>query len=92
MEMIVVSQNELRNMLRDEIKGALSQRQSDSPGQQNADLITRAEVSKMFGITLTTVHSWMKSGILPFHRIGGRTFFKRNEVVQSLKQVRIRRK
>jgi excisionase family DNA binding protein len=79
-------------MLRDEIKGALSQNKSDITDQQDANLLTRADVSKMFGVTLTTVHAWMKSGALPFHRIGGRTFFKRMEVIQSLRQVKIKRK
>jgi excisionase family DNA binding protein len=93
MEMVVVTGSELRTLLRGEIADALSRQKSNSlSGQANDQLLKRDDIAKMFGVTLVTVHAWMNAGKIPFHRMGGRVFFKKEEVVESMKAVKLRRK
>ena len=93
MEMVVITGSELRTLLRDEIADALSRQKSKSlSGQGNDQLLKRLDVAKMFGVTLVTVHSWMNAGKIPFHRMGGRVFFKKAEVVESMKAIKLRKK
>lgn len=92
MQMIVVTASELRHLLRDELNQVLTQSTNPLNGINDDQLLKRKDVAQMFDVTLVTVHSWMNSGILPFHRIGGRTFFKKAEVIDSLSKVKIRKK
>ena len=91
--MVVVTGSELRTLLRGEIADALSRQKSNSlSGQGNDQLLKRDDIAKMFGVTLVTVHAWMNAGKIPFHRMGGRVFFKKDEVVESMKAIRLRKK
>lgn len=95
-EIITIEKNELRSMMRSEFDAALSaftewKKNSSLQGSENS-LMSRAEVAEMFSVSLPTLHSWMNSGIIPFHRIGGRTFFKKSEVIESLTKIKIRKK
>jgi len=93
MEMVVVTGSELRTLLRDEITDALSKQKSNSlKGQGSDQLLKRRDIAEMFGVTLVTVHAWMNTGKIPFHRMGGRVFFKRDEVVESMKAIKLRKK
>lgn len=53
------------------------------PKQPN-DHLTRAEVSAMFDIDMSTVHNWCKTGRLKPLGIGKRVYFLRSDVEQSL--------
>jgi excisionase family DNA binding protein len=94
MEMVLISGPELRTLLRSELSDVLTSiNKASLDGASDSDqLLKRSEVAQMFSVSLVTVHAWMKSGVLPFHRIGGRTFFKKHEVVNAMKQVKLRRK
>jgi len=48
------------------------------------ELLTVREVSELLSITVQTVHFYKKQGILPYHKISGRTYLKRSEVVSAL--------
>jgi excisionase family DNA binding protein len=88
-QLILTTPDDLRSIIREELGSINIER---SPAQKDSELLKRVDVAEMFGITLTTVHSWMNSGLIPFHRISGRVFFKKSEVLQAMKQVKIRRK
>jgi len=51
--------------------------------------LTRKQVAEKFSVTLPTVHSWVNSGRLKAHKMGGRTLFEAEQVEQAavLKQV-----
>lgn len=60
--------------------------------QTSADrLITREETAKLLGVSLVTLHSWVKSNILTAYRIGNKVRFKENEVLASLRQINPKR-
>ena len=53
-------------------------------------LISMDEVRKMFtpSVSKPTIIQWTKDGKLQSHRIGGRVYYKRSEVSESLKTVK----
>jgi len=61
------------------------------PEQLNTDneLLTVNDLCRLFGKTKATIHTWKREGIIPFHRISGRVYFKKSEVMESLKKVEI---
>lgn len=52
------------------------------------DLLSREEASKYLGINLSTLWRWTKKGNLPAHAILGKTYYKRNEILSSLKELK----
>lgn len=47
------------------------------------------EAAQLLGICRQTVHDWKRRGLLQFHRLGGKVYFKQSEVVAALsKQTR----
>lgn len=50
--------------------------------------MSRKEVAELLKISLPTVHTWMKEGLIPSYRIGNRILFKSNEVENSIKKRR----
>ena len=52
-------------------------------------LIGLKEISKLFHVSLVTVHKWRKAGILPKEiKKGGRVYFIRAEVLNSIQNER----
>ncbi|MDT0647472.1 helix-turn-helix domain-containing protein [Zunongwangia sp. F260] len=47
--------------------------------------LSRNEVAAMLGITLATLHSWDKKGLLKRYSIQNRVWYKRDEVEAALK-------
>ncbi len=48
------------------------------------EYLTRNEVAEMLKIDLSTVHNWTKSSKLRSYGIGGRVYYKRAEVEESI--------
>ncbi len=93
MPTVVVSDAELRSLLKDELAEALSKfRPTPLNGALDDQLLKRTDLAKMFDVSLVTIHAWMKAGHIPYHRVGGRTYFKKEEVLESLKKIRLRKK
>jgi excisionase family DNA binding protein len=53
------------------------------PAQQPVGYMSRKDVCAHFGISTTTLHTWIKRNILTAYKIGNRTVFKRAEVEAS---------
>ena len=88
-QLILTTKDELRNLLREELQISIDQ----SKGLDGDDqILKRKDIAEMFGISLVTVHAWMKIGHLPYHRLGGKTYFKKAEVIEALRKIKIRRK
>ncbi len=47
-------------------------------------LLSRKEIAGVLGVSLVTLHEWMKGG-LPCHKQGGRVYFLKSEVHEFLK-------
>lgn len=65
----------LRPMIKEEMRQVMS--------EQEEQLLSPAEVCKLFkpSITKATLASWTKQGFLQEHRIGGRVFYLKSEIL-----------
>ena len=71
----------VREVLREELN------QSSIPAARQAPeetLLSRQQIAAELGISLVTLTDWMKKG-LPYLRLNGRVYFKRTEVIASMK-------
>lgn len=59
----------------------------NDPKQSTERLLTRNEVAKLLGVSLVTLHNWVKSNILSAYRIGNKVRFKENEVLEALQSI-----
>jgi len=94
MKIIAIDPEELVNIIRAELEATLSAKGIKTNGASDPDdrdILTRTEIARLFRVTLPTIHAWMNSGILPFHRMGGRVYFKKGEVLQAMKSAKIHR-
>lgn len=49
------------------------------------EYLSRQDVSRMFGVDISTVHNWTRAGKLRALGISGRVYYLRSEVEASLK-------
>lgn len=52
------------------------------------ELLTRDQAAQLLGITLPTLRDYTRRGYVAGYRIGTRVRYKRNEVLDSLQQMR----
>lgn len=98
MEISVIPIEELKGILRSEfrieIKEVLEELSKNHREKLNEsdELIKRSDIAQMFDVSMVTVHQWMRKGIVAHYKMNGRTYFKKKEVLEAMKQVRVRRK
>jgi len=60
---------------------------NNKPQQTTEKLLTRFDVAELLGISLVTLHNWVKSDILKAYRIGSKVRFKEIEVLNALQSI-----
>lgn len=50
-------------------------------------LITRYETAELLGVSIVTVHNWVKSNVLKAYRVGNKVRFKESEVFNALQSI-----
>ncbi|WP_426059962.1 helix-turn-helix domain-containing protein [Hymenobacter sp. B1770] len=48
------------------------------------DPLSIQEAASMLGVTVQTVHEWKRLGLLKYHKLGGRSYVKRSDVMTAL--------
>jgi hypothetical protein len=71
----------LREVIREELQQSPSSSAKTAPEEA---LLSRQQIAAELGISLVTLTDWMKKG-LPYLRLNGRVYFKRSEVIASMK-------
>ena len=72
----------------DEIKNALITLTDSLPKDKTPEYLTRKETAEMLGVSLPTLHSYVKKGYLTAHRVGEKTVrFRREDVEKALNAV-----
>ena len=51
------------------------------------DLLTRSETAKILGVSLVTLHMWVRDGKLPAYKINTRVRFKRDDITKFIYDV-----
>lgn len=74
----------LIDLIDETISKRLNDLKKDFQPKEPTEFLTRQEVAKMLSIDLSTVHNWTKRKILTSYQTGGRVYYKRTEVENSL--------
>jgi hypothetical protein len=81
---IQTTPTELVNLITDAVRQELQDinRLIGNNTNEVKELLTRKETGDLFSVSLVTIHEWCKSGILKPYKVGNRTYFKREEVME----------
>ena len=81
---IQTTPTELVNLITDAVRQELQDinRLIGTNTNEVQELLTRKETGDLFSVSLVTIHEWCKSGILKPYKVGNRTYFKREEVME----------
>ncbi len=84
LQFIQITPEQLQNEIIKGVKTELEQLKKDFQPKQPSEYLTRNEVAEMLKIDLSSVHNWTKKGKLKAYGIGGRVYYKREEVENSI--------
>lgn len=73
------------NEFTDIIKKCIREEMSASlPTNREDELIKATDAAKILGVSKLTLFKWRKAGIIPYHRIASRIYFKKRELIEAL--------
>ncbi|MEL7586803.1 MAG: helix-turn-helix domain-containing protein [Prolixibacteraceae bacterium] len=90
-QFISISPEELQLRIIEGIKHELDGLKKEFKPKEPTEYLTRAEVRDFLNCDLSTVHNLTKRGKLKAYGIGGRVYYKRNEVEQAIVPLNDRR-
>jgi hypothetical protein len=79
--------DELKQLISDAVLQAVDKTNPQQPEKED-QLIKLSEASKLLGVSKVTIHTWKRIGLIPFYRISNKIYFKKNELIQSLKKAK----
>ena len=78
----------IKSIVADEIQNALTTLTDSLPKDKTPEYLTRKETAEMLGVSLPTLHSYVKRGYLTANRVGEKTVrFRREDVEKALNAV-----
>ena len=83
-QFIQVTPEQLQDEIIKGVKSELQQLKKDFQPKRPSEYLTRNEVAEMLKIDLSSVHNWTKKGKLKAYGIGGRVYYKRDEVENAI--------
>ncbi|MFD1616572.1 helix-turn-helix domain-containing protein [Gelatiniphilus marinus] len=87
-----VTADELADTVADKLMLKIENYLKELSKKQNDEILTRQEVADYLRISLVTIHSWNKHGILNPIRMGNRIFYKKQDILDVLEQQKINKK
>lgn len=87
-----VTVDELADSVADKLMLKIENYLKELSKKQNDEILTRQEVADYLRISLVTIHSWNKHGILNPIRMGNRIFYKKQDILDVLEQQKINKK
>lgn len=76
--------DDLRAIIRHEVSVAGPAPAGAALPDSGPELLTVREAADFLNVCPQTVHDWKRRGMLPYHKIGGRTYLKRADVLSAL--------
>lgn len=83
-QFIGISPEQLQKQISNGVKEQLTEFLKQYTPKQPNEYLSRKDVATMFGVDLSTIHNWCKSGKLKPVSLGARVYFLRSEVENSL--------
>lgn len=87
--LIGIEVDDLKNIIQEVIDENLNSSPPDNQPQneQPDELLNIKDAAKVLNVSVPTMFNYKRKGIIPFYRIGRRVFFKRPELINSLKRI-----
>jgi predicted DNA-binding transcriptional regulator AlpA len=82
--LFIPNETDFRKWIQEAVKAGMETAASNNAAEKEEPLISRKQVAAFLGISLVTLTDWMKRG-LPFHKVNGRVYFQRSEVLEYVK-------
>ena len=79
--------DELKQLISDAVLQAVDKTNPQQPDKED-QLIKLSEASQLLKVSKVTIHAWKKAGLIPFYRISNKIYFKKNELIESLKKAK----
>lgn len=89
LQFIQTTPEQLNEAIISGVKMELDKLKAEFQLKQPTEFLTRNDVKDLLKIDLSTVHNWTKRGKLKAYGIAGRIYFKRSEVEQALKPLKV---
>ena len=81
-----LTQDDFRGILKETIQEALQAALNVVEENKEADvLLSRHEAAELLKVSLVTISKYQKDGKIPYYRFGRRVYFKKKELIESLK-------
>ena len=80
-----ISEEEITEIVNQKVEQAINKDADKLPNYP--EILSRKEVAELLGISLVTLWTWSKKGIIPSYVIGTRIRYKKAEVLKALNVV-----
>jgi excisionase family DNA binding protein len=87
-QFIQVTPEQLKDAIIDGVKTQLQDLKVHFQPKEPTTYLTRNEVAEMLSVNLSTVHNYTKRNILQAYQIGGRVFYRRNEIENAITKLK----
>lgn len=86
-----VSLEELKTLISESINIALESRANllNKPVEEDP-LLSIKEVQKILSVSKVTIHKWKKKGLITYHKLNRRLYFKKSEILNAVKKSSIK--
>lgn len=86
---IMVQPEELKILVQESVNMAIQPLISSQKIVENGDLlITRKEAADLLHISLTTLDTYTKQGLLVRYKVGHRVLYKKSEIIASVEKIK----
>jgi hypothetical protein len=82
-----ISIEEFTSIVQNCVKSELANHTKNDHNPEDDKLLSIEEVITIFGVSKVTIHKWKKAGLLPYHKLKRKLYFKKNEILNALKSV-----
>ncbi|MDA8910457.1 helix-turn-helix domain-containing protein [Crocinitomicaceae bacterium] len=86
-QLLQISTEELTNLIKEgivpELENALQKYLKELPKKD--EYLSRKDTADYFGVSLPTIHDWIRKGIITPYKMGNRTYFNKLELIAKLK-------
>lgn len=83
-QFIQVTPEQLKEEILNGVQNQINELKKHFEPKEPTEYLTRREVANLLGVNLTTLNNWTRKGILKSYGIGGRVYYKRNEVENAI--------
>ncbi|MBE2188424.1 MAG: helix-turn-helix domain-containing protein [Desulfobulbaceae bacterium] len=81
-----LNEEQIGQIVKDSLNTILAESnlQNQNQTETKIELYTKDDIRKIFGVSLVTIHNWMKKGFLSYIKIGRRVYFKKQDINAAL--------